>query len=462
MGLDILYFSKWLNGVLVKSNDQLLIDTLINLSFVDTHRWEPVTDDLYFPGPPSGNRFSEPYIVPPEYHYGFSFDQIYQLNLPFLHAKGYTGNGVLLAVLDAGFSRLPDLPAFQSAIDNGKIMQTKNFVNKSLDVYNSHSHGTNVSSIIVANWPDTLMGTSPDVDLLLASTENPASETRIEEYSWIEAAEWADSLGVDILNTSLGYTTFDDSTTNYSYKDLDGKTAHISIANSMTASKGIISVTSAGNSGNDPWYYIGAPADATDILSVGAVNNIGDLAPFSSHGPTYDYRIKPEVSAMGSYTAIQSTDSSVRLGSGTSFSSPMIAGATAVLWQAYPALSAKELMRWIIDSGDRAGFPDVQYGYGIPNFKGAFYAITSLENRNYFGNIKVYPNPFTSYIHIEIPESLDNKFSMRMYDMQGRIVYTKELILPGSIDLPNALHPGIYLIELKGNQTNYRSRIIKN
>ena len=239
-------------------------------------------------------------------------------------------------MLDGGFTKLTTLPAFLTPVTNSQILATRNFVERDKDVYNASSHGTSVSSIIVADWPDTLVGTAPDIHLILATTENVRSETRIEEYAWIEAAEWADSLGADIINTSLGYTTFDDSTTNYTYRDMNGKTAHISIANSMTAAKGMVSVTSAGNSGNDSWYHIGAPADAADILTVGAVDINGLLASFSSRGPTYDHRIKPEISAMGALTAVQSSDGTAKLGYGTSYSSPVIAGATAVLWQAFP------------------------------------------------------------------------------------------------------------------------------
>ena len=461
LGLEVMYTSKWLNGVLVNSTDKELIDTLHRLSFIDTIRREPLTDDRFFPGIPQGERFGPPLPSPPEYQYGYSGDQIRQVKVDFLHEKGYTGEGVLLAVLDAGFTKLTTLPAFETPLANSQIVATRNFVEKDKDVYNAHSHGTSVSSIIIANWPDTLMGTAPGVKLLLATTEDIRSETRIEEYAWIEGAEWADSLGTDIINTSLGYTTFDDSTTNYSYRDMDGKTAHISIANGMTAAKGMISVTSAGNAGNSDWYYIGAPADATDILAVGAVDKNGLLAGFSSRGPTYDHRIKPEVSAMGALTAIQSTDGKARLGYGTSYSSPVIAGATAALWQAYPALTSTELMRWIIESGSRAGLPDVEYGYGIPSFRKAFYAITAVEQSLLPESLRLYPNPFTDYIFIGIPAENQGTYTINLYDMQGRIVASDQVFAPGRTELSPALLPGMYIIEIKNDTNVYRSRIIK-
>jgi subtilisin family serine protease len=461
LGLEVMHTSKWLNGVLVASTDNLLLDTLHRLSFIDTLRWVPATAERYFPRKPQVERFDPPLPSPPAYLYGFSANQIKQINLDFLHEKGYTGRGVLLAVLDAGFTNLTTLPAFTGPVENGQILAARNFVEKEKDVYNAHSHGTNVSSIIVAQWPDTLMGTAPDVQLILATTEDARSETRIEEYSWIEGAEWADSLGADIINTSLGYTVFDDTTTNYSYRDMDGQTAHISIANGMTAAKGMISVTSAGNSGSDDWYHVGAPADADDILAVGAVNKDGVLASFSSRGPTYDHRIKPEVSAMGALTAIQSTDSTARLGYGTSFSSPVIAGATAVLWQAFPGLSSSELMRWIIESGDRAEDPDIQYGYGIPSFRTAYHAITSVDRSLLPAELNIYPNPFTESIFIGVPAEKSGTYNINLYDMQGRLVSSGRVNAPGRTLLPSALLPGMYIIEIQNDIATLRSRIIK-
>lgn len=460
MGLEVVYRSKWLNGVLVRSSDQGLINSLPELEFIDTVKWEASKSMHYIPENPGGKRFEIPYTKPPDYQYGFSSEQVSQINIQFLHGLGYTGKGVMIAVLDAGFINFPELPAFQTALENGQLVKTKNFVDKGQEVYNSHSHGTNVSSIIISNWPDTLMGTAPDASLLLGITENGASETRVEEFSWIEGAEWADSIGTDIINTSLGYTEFDDSTTNYTYEDMDGKTAHISIANSMTAAKGIISVVSAGNSGNEDWYYIGAPADAKDILSVGAVNSNDTIVDFSSRGPAYDHRIKPEISAMGYGTAVQSINGSAVRGAGTSFSSPLIAGATAALWQAYPLLTANELMRWIIESGDRI-IPDVEYGYGIPNFKKAYYAITSVNLKSDNYSLKVYPNPFTSYIYIELPEELNNEYSIAVYNIQGKVVFSVERIISNRIDLPEALHSGMYILDIHCGDSRFRNRIIK-
>ncbi len=462
LGLEVKYTSRWLNGIVVSGNDTELLDTLYQLDFIDSLRWYPERGAFYYPGPPSENRFEAPYTVPPSYSYGYSFNQINQLKIDFLHEKGYTGNGVVLAVLDAGFTALKELPAFITPVSKGHILAERNFVYRGSDIFTGQSHGTNVCSLILADWPDSLMGIAPDVKLLLALSENPDSETRLEEYSWIEAAEWADSLGADILNTSLGYRVFNDSTTNYTYSDMDGRTAHISIANGMTAAKGMISVTSAGNSGNDNWHYIGAPADAMDILAVGAVDKYGIIASFSSRGPSYDHRIKPDVSAMGKLAAVQSTDGTVRLGSGTSFSSPLISGATAVLWQAYPEIPARELMRWILEAGNNFEFPNIEYGYGIPNFTGAFHAITGINSIRGSRELIPYPNPFRNFIRLDVADDLGGLYKLKMYDLQGRKISDGEIYLPGTYYVPETLGSGFYILEVENGKHIFRCRLIKD
>lgn len=461
LGIKIVHTSKWLNGVLVTSNDTLLADTLYRLPFVDSLPWKPDPGNRYFPAMPRGTRFDPPLETPPDYSYGYGENQVKQLDLDYLHQKGYTGSGVIIAVLDGGFLELPALPVFQEPLAAGQILAQRNYVNRTEESYSRSGHGTSVSSVIIGNWPDSLVGTAPGTSLILAITEDVLQETRIEEYAWIEAAEWADSLGADIINTSLGYTTFDDPSTNYSYRDMDGKTAAISVANSMAADRGMVSVTSAGNSGNDNWYYIGAPADATNILAVGAVDPEGSLASFSSRGPTYDRRIKPDVAAMGLMTAVQSTDGNIRLGAGTSYASPLIAGATALLWQAYPTLPSKTLMQWIIESGDRAQAPDIDYGYGIPSFKAAFHAITSTGNYLASDELKIFPNPCTDILHMVVPQAGSSDYNVTVYDLQGRIMLNSNTTIPGSLELPSSIHPGIYILQLENSGNHFKSLFIR-
>lgn len=460
--LEIKHVSKWLNGVLVISDDEALIDTLYEISFIDSCQWLPFPDDQYFPPAPLSNRFDDALSVPPSFGYGLSFIQVDQVGAYYLHQKGYTGRGVYIAVMDIGFANMPTLPAFQQAYAEGRILATRNYVDRSLEIYQSAGHGTYVSSIIASTWPDSLIGTAPDATLILACTENGPTETRIEEFAWIEAAEWADSLGADIFNTSLGYSHhFNDPVYNYTYEDLDGETAYITRAAAMTSRKGILSVTSAGNEGRDPWYYINAPGDAENILTVGAVDKNGNIAGFSSHGPTYDHRIKPEVVAMGVDTYLQSSSGKLAHGNGTSFSSPIMAGAAACLWQAYPSMTASDLIRAIITSSDRSDNPDATYGYGIPNLGNAYHAITSTPKPMEPEALRVFPNPFREYLNVELSLSELGDYELTIFDIQGRKVYAAFESVPARLSVPNTVGPGIYILEIKNNRNTYRGRIIR-
>ncbi|HKK62963.1 MAG TPA: S8/S53 family peptidase [Bacteroidales bacterium] len=463
LGLEIKHRSKWLNGALVITEDTLLMDTIYTLSFIDSIMWTPNANNVFYPDTPTGNRFEPAHTESPGYRYGFSEEQISIMNLDYLHNKGYTGRGVIIAVLDAGFIEMDSLTAFDTTYAKNRVLHTKNLVNRLSSVYGDHPHGTYVSSLIVANWPDTLIGSAPDAQLILATTENVASETRVEEFAWIEGAEWADSLGADIINTSLGYTVFDDSLTNHTYEDMDGKTAHISIANSMTADRGMISVTSAGNAGNEEWYYMGAPADAENIISAGAVDNSGNIAGFSSRGPTYDSRIKPELMAMGSGTYIQGLNGLAQ-GGGTSFSAPLLSGGVATLWQAYPTMPAKEMIRWLLESGDRYEEPDTDYGFGIPSFSKAFHAITPVKVPVSLRNmpVELYPNPTNGELTVRLAEKMAGNYTIKLMNISGSLIYSQQVILPGTIIFPPDINTGIYIIQISNNKFIFNSRIIRN
>jgi hypothetical protein len=462
LGLHIVHTSKWLNGALVESTDRSLIDTLHQLSFVDTLPWIPDRSVKRHLLPPVGERFEPPSSTAGSFDYGISLRQVEQLGIPYLHQDGYTGKGVYVTVLDGGFIGMDaSLPAFDRLISEGRLLATRNLVRNLSGVYDGITHGMGVASTIVGNWNGMLIGTGPDASLIIATTENPESETKIEEFAWIEASEWADSLGTDIINTSLGYSRFDDSLTNYTYEDLDGKTSFISRANSMVAGKGMVSVTSAGNSGDNKWFYITPPADALDMIAVGAIDSMEVITGFSSRGPTYDYRIKPEVVAMGRSTVIQGVDGSVRLANGTSFASPLIAGAVASLWQAHPEVPAKELIRAILYSADRRYNPDATYGYGVPNFLSALHSISSVIGSISGEGPRIYPNPFQQSIHIDLSPELADFYVVTLYDLQGRMIIRKEMMIPGETELPESLRPGIYLLELSNGNTRYRARIVK-
>jgi subtilisin family serine protease len=461
LGADIRHVSRWLNGVVLVNATRQLYDRVLEESFADSLPWLPESEETYYPARPSGARFSPPLSSPPDYQYGVATQQVMQLDMEILHQKGYTGAGVWIGLLDAGFRNVDTLPSFKRMIATGRLLGTRNFVNDSSVFSLVNNHGMYVLSIIGAEWDGRMLGTAPHASYFLCSTENIHQETRIEEIAWIEAAEFLDSLGVDVLNTSLGYSDFDTTLFDYTYSDMDGKTTYISRAASMTASRGMITCISAGNQGNKPWYRITAAADAFDILSVGAVDSTGQIGKFSSRGPSFDGRVKPDVVAMGVATGIQYIDGNLARGSGTSFSSPLIAGSVASLWQAYPELPAREMIFRIRETGNRYLNPDATYGYGIPSFARAFWMISSSRSGSVPSVMDIYPNPASQWIRINLPEGETGNFVLQYYDMSGRRVWSQSLCLPGETQLPENLGSGLYILEIRTSGHIYRNRLIK-
>jgi len=461
MGVEIRHISKWLNGIAMVNADSMLFEQVLDKSFTDTIAWEPETDDLYFPPDPAGNRFEPPLETPPGFSYGVATEQVSIMKMDMLHDLGYTGKGVWIAVLDAGFRNVDSLPSFESMIQEGRLLETRNYVNDMHVFRENGSHGMYVLSIMGAEWDGNMVGTAPHASYILCTTENEDQETRLEEIAWIEAAEYIDSLGFDVINTSLGYSDFDSIAFDYTYRDMDGKTTFISRAASLTASRGIITCNSAGNEGNDPWYYITAPADAQDILTVGAVDSTNMIGNFSSRGPSFDARIKPEVVAMGVNTGIQSLFGGLARGSGTSFSSPVMAGSVASLWQAYPEISAKEMILWIRQSSDRNNNPDATYGFGLPDFIRTYWSITHVPVRFTPGHLEIYPNPALDHIMVKLPEERGGDLTLRFYDLRGRMIHSLQVFLPGLVELPSWLMSGMYILEINTDLGIYRTRLIK-
>jgi serine protease AprX len=460
MGVEIRHVSRWLNGVAMVNATTQLFDQVLEKTFVDTLPWAPATDEIYFPPKTSVKRFEPPLEQSPDFDYGIAKAQVLQTRTDVLHGDGYTGRGVWVGVLDAGFRNVDSLPSFKPMIDEDRIIGTRNFVSDSSVYRIVNSHGMSVLSIIGGLWEGNMMGTAPHASFFLCATENIWSETHMEEIAWIEAAEYLDSLGFDVFNTSLGYTNFDSTLWDYTYEDLDGKTTFISRAASMTAAKGIISCNSAGNEGAKSWYHIMAPADAFDILSVGAVDSSGVIANFSSRGPTFDGRISPLVAAIGRGTGRQYIDGRALPGNGTSFSSPVIAGAVASLWQAYPDVSAKEMIYRIRESGNNFRNPDVTYGFGIPDFAHTYWSISGSREILKNDMALVYPNPASDFFRISLPESAAGVYTLNLHDLHGRVVFTGPFSLPGEVALPPEIESGIYFLEARSERHLFRNRII--
>ena len=461
LGAEIKHVSKWLNGIAFIQADSSLFIEVMALPFTDTSAWIPQSNQQYFPTVATSQRFEPPRSIPPGFNYGPAVEQAAMLGTDHLHELGYTANGVWIAVLDAGFSQVDSLPSFENMISEGRLLGSRNFVNPIPVMREPSSHGMNVLSTMAGNWEGNLVGTAPDASYFLCMTENPAGETRIEEIAWIEAAEYVDSMGFDVLNTSLGYSDFEGVAYDYTYADMDGKSTLISRAASLAASRGMIACNSAGNQGNDPWFYITAPADATDILTVGAVGSDRTITGFSSRGPSYDERIKPDVVAQGASCVVQSLNGGLGLAGGTSFSSPILAGSVASLWQAYPEMSASEMIERVRESGDRRLRPDTTYGYGVPDVARAYWSITRVPAGIGPGRLEFYPNPASSWIMIRLPGVANPMQDLRIYDMSGRMVMNKQVDLSAEIRLSSALQPGVYILEVDTETSIYRGRFIK-
>ena len=368
MGVKVVARGKWENFVTVSTNDSTRIHQIALLPFVEATEkvW---TAPKIGANPIATKRDSlTGSLEPCDDYYGEASRQIELSNGNKLHDAGYKGEGMTIAVIDAGYHNVDQIAAMQ----NIRILGTKDFVNPQADIFAEESHGTGVLSCMAMNVPGVMVGTAPEASYWLLRSEDAYSEHLVEQDYWAAAVEFADSVGVDVVNTSLGYYTFDDKSKDYQLHHLDGEYSLISRQASKVADKGMVMVCSAGNSGSGPWKKITPPGDAENVLTVGAIDAKGILAPFSSIGNTADGRIKPDVMAMGYQAEVMGTDGNMRKANGTSFASPVMAGMVACLWQANPELSAKQIIELVRQSGNRVNYPDNIYGYGIPDMWKAY------------------------------------------------------------------------------------------
>ena len=385
--------SKWLNGMTVYALREDMKEAIEKLPFVDSVErtdvpkdtllppWEPA---YVFPGSGGQPTFSyQPDILKDnDFDYGKAAQQVRVNNVQWLHRMGFRGEGMQMMVLDGGFQNIDTISCFNILRNDHRLLGARNFVEPEKDPMRKHSHGTMVLSCIASYLPGKLVGTASMVQVYVAQTEESGSEDRVEEDNWVAGLEYADSLGCQVLNSSLGYTTFDDSVNQRTYADMTGEVSRASRAATIAASKGLLICNSAGNEGGKKWNYIGAPADAKDILSVGAVNVHGKRAYFSSFGPTADGRIKPDACAVGRSTHLSTPAGIITIADGTSFSSPMLSGMVACLWQAFPEKSNYEIMEAVRKAGSHnitfdgkvIAAPDSNdgYGYGITDFLRAY------------------------------------------------------------------------------------------
>ena len=369
--------SKWFNTVTVNCADSTLIDSLTALPFVSEAQFvwrgiqraqQAVADSIDF-YPIAAQKDS--------LYYGKGWDNIRLNNGQALHNAGYTGEGMDIAVIDAGFNQLPKI----EFLDNISIKGAKSFIYGFENQFDNgaNAHGLMVLSCMAANRPYQMVGTAPGANYWLFSSEDTRSEFPVEEDYWMAAAEYADSVGVDVINTSLGYSRFDFPASDYTHRDIDGRVSFIARGVNAAASKGILLICSAGNSGDSEWHRITTPSDAEYCLTVGAIRRDSALATFSSRGPSADLRVKPDAMALGVRAAVIKDNGTIGYSYGTSFSSPIMCGLAACLWQAYPSLTNKEIMRVIRQSGNKYEDPDYNYGYGIPDMAKAMELAGDVE-----------------------------------------------------------------------------------
>jgi len=460
--IKVLAKSKWMNAVHIQGTVSS-ISELLNLNFVASVYFanRELQQKNEIKKPLSQRDQSSKLAVELAGDYGKSIEQLAMLKGEVLHQEGFKGKGMHIAVMDAGFPTVDQQEGFRHLFENNQLLGGYNFVDRNTDIYSRHPHGQMVLSTMAGKLENAYLGTAPEASYYLFITEDAENESPLEESLWVEAAEKADSLGVDIINTSLGYTTFDNATYNYTYSDLDGATAFMSKGANIAFSRGIFLVNSAGNSGSSSWKYIGVPADAEGVLSVGAVNSLGEIAGFSSYGPSTDGRIKPDVCAQGEGAYVINTNGTVATANGTSFSSPIMAGMVACLWQANPTVSNIKLMSAIKESAHLFERPTAQEGYGIPNFEEAMDLLQEpVVAEPLIISEKVYPNP--SYNIITIPFKKEEQvLQITIISMGGQKILKTEI----TRDIPTvditALTKGLYIVQVQSNAENRTYKLIK-
>ena len=367
-GAEAVTQSRWMSTVVMNSSDSSVVDKLKALSMVDSVKWVWKGENLYLQSFEQDTATFYPSEFPLGNLYGHADDQIRMLNGIKLHEAGFRGKGMRVAVIDAGFQNVNRISVFDSL----NLLGTKNIVSPEQSVYESDDHGTKVLSCMAANSPGLMVGTAPDASYWLIKSEDNRSEFPIEEDYWVAAVEFADSVGGDVITSSLGYFTFDTEEAVYTQGSLDGKTALISKAAAMAADKGILLFSSAGNEGTSSWGKITFPGDADEIVTVGAVTDDKKKSTFSSVGFTADYRVKPDVVALGSGCSVVDASGNITYANGTSFSTPILAGISVCLWQAVPDLSPREMIEALQQAGHLSNHPDAELGYGLPDLYKAY------------------------------------------------------------------------------------------
>ena len=426
--MQLLAISKWMNTITVYCPDSTIVPLIANLPFVDSIK---AVGNYILHEPPVFQNPDNPISIvhnslsnaKDNIEYGLGFGQIALLNGIPLHEEGFHGEGMLIAVIDGGFLGIETTSFYQQLVNEGRFFGHYSLMPDFADTLvgiSSETHGTIVTSTMAANTNGELVGTAPGASYALIHTEWVDTEEIIEEDFWANGAEIADSLGADVINSSLGYRMFPDFPQNdITYENMDGVNSIASRCATILGQKGVIVCVAAGNDGNGEFYHVNRPGDAFDILCVGACTSDSVIAGFSSRGPSYDGRVKPDITSQGVETACIYPDDALAFANGTSLATPVAAGMCACLWQAMPQYSSTEMMQMIRESGHLYDNPNPEYGYGIPNFYQVYASHVGIHDYNPL-QISVYPNPVTDKLNIVNPDG--NIQTITLYNASGQLV----------------------------------------
>ena len=465
-GIIVKAKSKWLNCLHIRGS-LTDINALTSLSFVNHINFAndalntsggkiSKTKSIY-----SFNPINKQLDVNVTFAYGNSANQIQMLNGHLLHEQNFTGAGKIIAVIDSGFINVNTTQPFERLFTNGLILGGYNYVNQSTDVYSLHNHGTLVLSCMGGFVDGQLVGTAPDAQYYLYVTEDVTSENPVEESFWVEAAEEADRVGVDVITSSLGYFGYDNASYSHTYSDMTGNSNFASQGANIAFSKGMVVVASAGNAGTTAEPHVGVPAEATNVLAIGAVQANENYAVFSSIGPSFDGRIKPDIMAQGQSVSVANTSGNIQMGSGTSFSGPIMAGMITSFWQAVPTFTNQQVVYFIKQSADMFSTPNAQFGYGIPDFQLALNnALLSViqNNKNEF---IVYPNPVNREFSIRFSNDF-SEINLTLYNNLGQLILEKKAINSDEKINLDTLNSGIYFYKIASANATQSGKIIKN
>jgi serine protease AprX len=462
-GITVKAKSKWLNclhirGSVANINALKLVSFVSKIDFADKtlnsfsnktkQKLKPVT------------KTKETAIA---FNYGTSANQIQMLNGHLLHQMNYTGSGKIIAVLDSGFPGVNTAPPFQRLMTNGSILGGYDFVNQSNNFYSGDTHGTAVLSLMGGFVEGQLIGTAPDAHYYLYITEDDASENPVEESNWVEAAEEADRVGVDIITSSLGYFGYDNSNYSHTYSDMTGNLAFASQGANIAFEKGIVVLASVGNEGEETEPHVGIPAEAKNVIAVGAVQADENYASFSSIGPSYDGRVKPDVMAQGQSVVLSNPAGNSVTGNGTSYSCPITSGMVACLWQALPEKNAQQIKQLLLQSSDNFNpilKSQAKFGYGIPDFNLAL--ANGLSGTDFLKtDFLVYPNPTYDLISVTFPNKSDAK-TIVIYTILGQKVLEKNISNQSPTISLKPLNSGIYFYKIESNGFSKTGKIIKH